>query len=147
MTFGDMVRSLRAEKQWSQEELARQAGVSQPVIAGIEDGTTKPQNLRVSTVAGLAKAFAVSAESLMRVAGLAPEPPAGIEEVIGAADARRLENSWPFLTRVERLGILAQIETIARERQREQDEANETDPDMPQFIYKRPFPLKIPDGK
>lgn len=51
------VAQLRLQKGWSQAELARRAGTSQPYIARLELGKVDPQ---VSTVQKLAKALGVS---------------------------------------------------------------------------------------
>lgn len=40
--LGEKVRQLREERQWSQKELAKRTGMSQPAIARFEAGGTTP---------------------------------------------------------------------------------------------------------
>lgn len=65
----------RTARGWSQRELARRVGVSQPVIARIEAGETEP---RVSTLARLAAVLEV--ELVIRVA--APDDRTADESIV-----------------------------------------------------------------
>lgn len=42
MNFGKKLKDLRTQKGWSQEELAKQMGVTRRTIGGYEAGTTYP---------------------------------------------------------------------------------------------------------
>jgi transcriptional regulator with XRE-family HTH domain len=61
--LGAKIRQLRKERGWSQAELARRAGISQPTIASIECGTQRTAR----NIQNVAKALGVS------VSELAPE--------------------------------------------------------------------------
>ena len=43
MNFGEKLKDLRTQKEWSQEELAKQMGVTRRTIGGYEAGTTYPR--------------------------------------------------------------------------------------------------------
>ena len=43
MNFGEKLKDLRTQKGWSQEELAKQMGVTRRTIGGYEAGTTYPR--------------------------------------------------------------------------------------------------------
>lgn len=43
MNFGEKLKGLRTQKGWSQEELAKQMGVTRRTIGGYEAGTTYPR--------------------------------------------------------------------------------------------------------
>lgn len=60
-------------KSWSQNELGRRASLSSGTISNIINGTTKPDQV---TLRSISKAFKVSAETVLRLAGLLPEAPA-----------------------------------------------------------------------
>lgn len=62
------IAQLRLQKGWSQAELARRAGTSQPHIARLELGTVDPQ---VSTVKKLAKVLGVSVAIIVQA--ISPE--------------------------------------------------------------------------
>lgn len=73
-TLAQRVAQLRAEKQWTQGQLAAAAGVSQGSIGNIESGTrTDP---RSTTLIGIAQAFGVSTQWLSTGKGeMRPSPP------------------------------------------------------------------------
>lgn len=64
MGYGDVIRSLRLEKAWSQEELGAIAGISARTVQRLEQG----QRPSLETLKALAAAFDVP------IARLAPEP-------------------------------------------------------------------------
>ena len=43
MNFGEKLKDLRTQKGWSQEDLAKQMGVTRRTIGGYEAGTTYPR--------------------------------------------------------------------------------------------------------
>ena len=62
MSIGDRVKTERAALKMTQGVLCRKAGIKQPSLSAIENGTA--QNIRASTLSGLAKALLVSKEWL-----------------------------------------------------------------------------------
>lgn len=61
--LGASVRELREHKDWSQSELARRAGMTQPAVARFESGGTVPTILVLERLAR-----ALDAELVVRVA-------------------------------------------------------------------------------
>jgi transcriptional regulator with XRE-family HTH domain len=53
--FGGLIRQLRDQRGWTQERLAREAGITVTCISNIERGATRDPNSE--TIAGLAAAF------------------------------------------------------------------------------------------
>jgi DNA-binding XRE family transcriptional regulator len=68
MALRETVRRLRAERAWSQRELARQAGVSHQTVVNVEGELDYVPSL--GTLGKLAKAFKVRPNALMSVAEL-----------------------------------------------------------------------------
>lgn len=62
MTFGEKLRMLRQQKNLTQHELAKQAGLGMNTISNYEKGKTYPQNRAVYGI--LAKILGVSADEL-----------------------------------------------------------------------------------
>ena|SRR6266545_4141312 len=62
MTFGALVRELRLERGWTQEQVARYAGITANQVSNLEREVTVLPN--VETVTRLAKAFEVDPEEL-----------------------------------------------------------------------------------
>lgn len=62
-SLGERVKRLRQQRGWLQRDLARTAGLSQPVIARIERGVYP--RLQVQTLTALADAFQVSVDFLL----------------------------------------------------------------------------------
>ncbi|PLS84276.1 MAG: transcriptional regulator [Actinobacteria bacterium] len=60
---------LRTERDWSQTETARRAGVSQTTIVHVETGQVRP---RMATLRRLAKAFDMTVEELTAPLAAAP---------------------------------------------------------------------------
>jgi transcriptional regulator with XRE-family HTH domain len=54
-SIGALVRQLREDSGWTQERLAREAGITITCVSNLERGATKEPN--IETVAGLAAAF------------------------------------------------------------------------------------------
>src|SRR6266540_2003321 len=61
-TFGGLVRHLREERGWTQEQLARLAGITVTSISNLERGATVLPN--AETVEGLAAAFGLDPEEM-----------------------------------------------------------------------------------
>src|SRR5437667_10829310 len=59
---GDLIRRLRGKRGWTQERLARQAGITITCLSNLERGATKDPN--IETIAGLADAFGVTPSEL-----------------------------------------------------------------------------------
>jgi transcriptional regulator with XRE-family HTH domain len=62
LTFGDLVHHLRDERGWTQEQLARMAGITVGSVSNLERGVTALPN--TDTVEKLAAAFDVTPEEL-----------------------------------------------------------------------------------
>ena len=65
--LGRKIRELRAERGWTQNELAKRSGVDRTTIASIETG--KVANPSAETFIKLARAFSVRLEELHHIAG------------------------------------------------------------------------------
>ncbi len=92
-TLGDRLRQLRAARGWSQRELARRAGLSQPVVSGIESGIAKaPQAL---TLTKLAQALGVRIDELLGLPLVDPGKVA--RERLARAQWRYLDTQAPDL--------------------------------------------------
>lgn len=59
--FGQRVRSLRLEREWSQEKLAEESGLHVTYISGIERGK---RNISLDNIARIASALQVSLANL-----------------------------------------------------------------------------------
>jgi transcriptional regulator with XRE-family HTH domain len=60
--LGRNVKSYRARLEWTQEDLARQAGINRSYLAGIESGR---RNTSARTIEKLARALGVSPADLL----------------------------------------------------------------------------------
>ena len=62
ITFGNLVRQLRLERGWTQEELASRSGLNVTTVSNVERGATR--RLFTDTLDSFAHAFRVPAEVL-----------------------------------------------------------------------------------
>src|SRR5258708_28511737 len=60
--FGGLIRRLRDERGWTQEQLAREAHITITCLSNLERGATKDPNNE--TIAGLAEAFGLETSEL-----------------------------------------------------------------------------------
>jgi transcriptional regulator with XRE-family HTH domain len=60
--FGGLIRRLRDERGWTQERLAREAGITITCLSNLERGATKDPN--AETISGLASAFGLQPSEL-----------------------------------------------------------------------------------
>lgn len=60
--IGELVRQLRGARGWTQERLARAAGITITCLSNLERGATKDPN--IETIAGLATAFGLQPSEL-----------------------------------------------------------------------------------
>jgi transcriptional regulator with XRE-family HTH domain len=60
--FGDSVRALRTKRGWSQERLAKRAGLHRTYISDVERGV---RNSRLATIVRIANALRVSPARLL----------------------------------------------------------------------------------
>ena len=70
--FGSLIRAMRAERDWSQEELARRSRLHANTIRKIERTCPDPEHVQESTKVCLAHGFGLSVEALV---GLYQRPP------------------------------------------------------------------------
>jgi transcriptional regulator with XRE-family HTH domain len=98
--IGERVYWLRDERGWTQEDLARKAGVSPTTISHIESGTI--ERPRVNTIRRLARGFGVSTEDLTNPKASSPSAPSP-EEAGGAEDElkERVELLQEYGTRLQ----------------------------------------------
>ncbi|SRR6266498_1026041 len=61
-SIGELIRQLRDAHGWTQEQLARQAGITITCLSNLERGATADPN--IETVAGLAAAFGLQPSEL-----------------------------------------------------------------------------------
>lgn len=81
-SLGSLVRSLRKARNWSQEELARQAAMEQPQVSQIETGRVLQPSIGVFN--RLATALGVPVSDLLRAAGMnepRPDPDDPLAEI------------------------------------------------------------------
>jgi transcriptional regulator with XRE-family HTH domain len=62
LNFGGLIRQLRDERGWTQEQLAREAGITVTCLSNLERGATRDPNSE--TISGLATAFGLQASEL-----------------------------------------------------------------------------------
>lgn len=67
MSFGENLKRIRTEKNWSQKQLANASGVQKGLISKYENNAATPS---VYVAYSIAKALGVSIESLVEVASL-----------------------------------------------------------------------------
>src|SRR6185436_1379110 len=84
----------RRDRNWSQEELARRAGVSQQLITKLERGEARESR----KIANIAAAFGLSVEQLLHSAG--------------AMQVRQMSPRWPFDIEYHRYAGLPERERI-----------------------------------
>lgn len=74
--FGDQVRSARAARRWTQDDLARESGVSKRTIVNVESGSSPNMDtfLRLTRTLGLSESFSVVAPATIRDAPAPAEP-------------------------------------------------------------------------
>lgn len=70
--FPEWLNDVLREKDWSQSELARRAGVSRATISDVILGQEKPGR---KLCMGIASALNIPAEEVFRIAGLLPKKP------------------------------------------------------------------------
>ena len=63
--FGSLIRVLRAERGWSQEDLARRSGLHANTIRKVERTCPEPDNVQESTKVCLARGFELAVEDLL----------------------------------------------------------------------------------
>lgn len=144
-SLASLIRELREERGWSVEELARRVGFDPADVAAIESAVnTNPSRKFLERVAS---AFVMPVADLIRRAGLRTELTRDVEDVVGSRDFRRLANSWPYLTEIERFGVLAQVEALARRHQEEAEQAAGDAPEPIEYVAQFPTKPKIANGK
>jgi|WetSurMetagenome_2_1015567.scaffolds.fasta_scaffold98446_2 transcriptional regulator with XRE-family HTH domain len=73
MTIGEVIKQLREERDWTQDQLADNSGVDRNTIASIETG--KSREPTITNLLKLAQAFGKRPEDLYFAAGYIAEPP------------------------------------------------------------------------
>jgi transcriptional regulator with XRE-family HTH domain len=68
--LGQAVRKLRLEREWQQEDLARQLGCSSEEVSMVETG--KRRNMRLDTISKWARPFGLSAADLIQMIDITP---------------------------------------------------------------------------
>jgi transcriptional regulator with XRE-family HTH domain len=102
MELGDMIRSERTRKGWSQREFAKMLGVSPGAVAQWELGDTRPTLERMIDVCGV---FGIAASSF-----LGPGSPYR-GQIIEDADEISLLAAWRKLSGDRRLFLLEMLRT------------------------------------
>ena len=64
-TVGQLVLAAREQRGWTQSELAKRSGLSQPTLSALEAGETTLSNIKLSTVAQIASALGVPIGDLL----------------------------------------------------------------------------------
>jgi len=64
-SFGDRVRKLRDEREWSQEQLAEKAAITSRYLSDIENNVRPPAKLTVGLVERLAHALGIHPRELL----------------------------------------------------------------------------------
>jgi len=73
MPIGETLKALRTQRGWGQAELARRAGITQPVISVLESG--RQDSARSDTLVKLAEALEVEVGNFFAEGGVLPVPP------------------------------------------------------------------------
>src|SRR4051794_29710789 len=113
MALGELVRTLRQDRGWKQQELARRTGLPQGTISGIE--LNKHKNPTQDTLTRLAGAFDLSLAEFLQRAAIAPDLLGGTFNLPPEVDPAWLESflHWSrFLTSRQRQAILDLVRTL-----------------------------------
>lgn len=112
MMLGDVVRTLRLQRNWKQQELARQTGLDQGTISNIERG--KQQNPTHDTIARLATALEFPVDQLARSISEHIELSAGSSYPAGRAekDLARVQRIWQRLPANDRAVLVRVAEAL-----------------------------------
>lgn len=62
--YGKRIESAREKRGWNQAQLAQAAGISQPTLSAIENGDTKPEQVKLDTVWKIADALGLPLPAL-----------------------------------------------------------------------------------
>lgn len=90
--LGDRIKQLRAVKGWTQQQLARAAGVSQQTIGKIEKNKSRePQKLP-----RIASALGETVESILSRVDQVRQEPVGKVTKLGSKKPRSGRPRWPF---------------------------------------------------
>ena len=92
-TIGDRIRKMRDEKGWTQDDLARAAGISKGFLSDVENGK---RNISADNVLKVANALGASLEYLLRGSTPQDEPAALVQippELSKAAEEMKLSYS------------------------------------------------------
>jgi transcriptional regulator with XRE-family HTH domain len=117
-TLGEVVRKRRKQQNWTQTELAQQAGITQQAVSDAE----RLNRAGRTVLLGLARAFKTSVDELLQAAGMgdlvqiAAMPTEGVPEWT-LAD---LLHMWPDLTPEDRVAVVERTRVLWEQRQREQ---------------------------
>lgn len=84
--IGDVVRELRAERGWSQDDLVREARVSKATVQNIETGKFSPRQDTLRKVAG---AFGKTPQDILTAAFREPHASSGDDPKPGSLSANR----------------------------------------------------------
>lgn len=114
MTLGEAVRRLRKERDWTQEDLERESGIKQGMIANIETG--RQDNPTEKTLRRLAAAFKISVEDLLRAAGKMPPAAPAITPPLPPHVAEALQKYAPQFKEGDWRQVVGYLDRLAEER-------------------------------
>ena len=112
MTFGERLKQLRIENKLSQEDVAKQVGLTRPTIHRYEHGIIT--NVPPENVQKLARFFGVSKPYMM---GWSEDPSSNSEEIIALPDSDTFVQAYSVMTTDERK-LLTEIFIRASQRLR-----------------------------
>jgi transcriptional regulator with XRE-family HTH domain len=106
--LGNWVKVERQRRAWSQQELARRAGIAQAHISKIELGQrTNPGS---DVLLGLAQAFEMSVDDIMKAAGIITPSSIETPEPIGG----ELAELWPSLDTEDQAVVIQVVRRLAK---------------------------------
>lgn len=76
--LGKFIQNELQKRNWTQADLSRIAGMNESVVSNLINGQRR---LGITSVVNLAAAFGVTADSLLRAAGLLPSVPESTAEI------------------------------------------------------------------
>ncbi len=116
--FGNGIYWMRKDRKWSRLDLAKRAELSERYILTIERDLAAPDNARSATLEGLAKAFGLSVDEMIKVA-MRPvrQPPTRQQRKTALYQLRRMADFKSSLEAAEAVAawLLTQPERVRQE--------------------------------
>jgi transcriptional regulator with XRE-family HTH domain len=117
-TLGEVVRKWRKQQNWTQTELAQQAGITQQAVSDVE----RLNRAGRAVLLGLARAFKTSVDELLQASGMGDLVQNVDMQTEGVPDwtLTDLLHMWSDLTPEDRVAVVERTRVLWEQRQREQ---------------------------